>query len=72
MKFYQTTKNFSQTPQTRINTVFFESDNKYYVNQVEQTRINTGFYNGPMHSLARVYACSARSRALALVDQATV
>ena len=63
VKFHQFTKNFSQSLQTRINTSFYESDNKYYVNHIEQSRINTSFYNWSMHSRARVYAyVCARAR----------
>ena len=64
MKIYQSNKNFSQSPQTRINTGLLPPDNRYYVNQWAVACINTASVR--VRSCAR--ACSARARALGLAE----
>lgn len=57
--------NVSQSQQTRINSGFNASDNKYYVNHKTQTRINTAFQKTPylsaypLHTRVRLHVVRA-------------
>jgi len=59
----------SQSRQTRINSGFNESDNKYYVNHKTKTRINTAFQKTPhlsaypLHTRVRMHVVRACARA---------
>jgi len=65
VNFYQFTKNFSQSRQTRINSGFNESDNKYYVNHKAQARFKCGFQKAlylsayPLHTRVRLHVVCA-------------